>query len=120
MIDHTFYYPVFRFYLRQKFALSYEDVIFIPSALTFDASLLLMFLAWSCCASLVLVSEDILRSPVSLTRILKNCCVTFLQVNNDHYCDNPVVNLFSINNKESTLRLGTCSKSTIKIIEQRL
>ena len=83
-----------RFYLRQRFALSCEDVIFIPSALTFDASLLLMFLAWSCCATVVLVSEDVLRSPVSLARILENCRVTFLQVKNDHYCGNPVVNFF--------------------------
>jgi len=54
-------------------------VIFISSALTFDASLLLMFLTWSSQACMILTTKEILCQPNHLINTLHKFAVTILQ-----------------------------------------
>ena len=57
-----------------------DDVIFISSTLTFDASIVQMLLAWSAGSTMLIVSTDVLYNPRILSLTLCKHKVSVLQV----------------------------------------
>eukprot|EP00111_Clytia_hemisphaerica_P009962 TCONS_00029150-protein len=71
--------------LRALFSLQSRDVILLTSAITFDASLLLMFLSWHSHCTLLVMSRDVVYKPTSLVQCLEKvtvlqCTPSFLQM----------------------------------------
>ena len=57
-----------------------NDVLLIPSAITFDASIVQMFLAWSSGATMVLIAPNTQCKPNRIASLLQKTKMTVMQV----------------------------------------
>lgn len=95
--------------MRNAFTATCKDVIFISSALTFDASIVLMLLAWSSGATMLLVSRNVMCNPDSLSMTLQQNQVSIIQ------CTTSLLHLIGMErlkkylvNRENNLRVLAC------------
>ncbi|XP_030836045.1 beta-alanine-activating enzyme-like [Strongylocentrotus purpuratus] len=65
--------------LRVIFTITEDDVVFMASPLTFDPSVVEMFMTWSQGATLLMVPAKLKMAPSSLAQVLKRNHVTVLQ-----------------------------------------
>jgi non-ribosomal peptide synthetase component F len=65
--------------LRERLRASRVDVFVLSTALSFDPSLMELFLPLTLGAALVLVSGEVRQSPLQLLRVLEERCVTVFQ-----------------------------------------
>ena len=63
---------------RHTWEMCKSDVVLIPSALTFDASIVQMLLSWSSGCSMMLIGKQLYNNPTLLARALMG--VTVMQV----------------------------------------
>ena len=72
--------PNILLFCRSVFAITEDDVVFMASPLTFDPSVVEMFMTWSQGASLLIVPTKLKVTPSSLAQVLRRNHVTVLQV----------------------------------------
>ncbi|XP_041461888.1 beta-alanine-activating enzyme-like isoform X2 [Lytechinus variegatus] len=65
--------------LMMMFTITEDDVVFMASPLTFDPSVVEMFMTWSKGAALLIVPTKLKMAPSSLARVLRRNHVTVLQ-----------------------------------------
>nr|XP_054755985.1 beta-alanine-activating enzyme-like isoform X2 [Lytechinus pictus] len=65
--------------LTMAFTITEDDVVFMASPLTFDPSVVEMFMTWSKGATLLIVPTELKMAPSSLARVLRRNHVTVLQ-----------------------------------------
>ncbi|XP_065662212.1 beta-alanine-activating enzyme isoform X1 [Hydra vulgaris] len=92
------------------FNMQESDIIFVSSALTFDASIIQIFLGWCSFSTLLVVTDNLRSHPEKISKCLEKHRVTFLQCTpsflgliGDHFQEK---HLFHNGSKLKTLVLG--------------